>query len=265
MELGIFYTCYTETRAVEYSLKNLFDFYPDIKVYLVSDGGSDYRFLNEKFPDKNIKVNLEEDTRGIISIIDNKTKDFFKKESKEKMLKSIVVFLDRIKRAIDYCQSDYLLIMEPDVLVRGKLNIPENSIYLGNNTNKYFSKDLKKWMKNKGYMVPKHYGMVPLFSTKHFKEILKIVDDKLIEEIYHQDPLFPYYDKMLTILFCLIHVEEKFNSDVTECFRDKNWKTNKKPLVHQFRQYYPSKEEHKSEYSTENSNHLTDMFKNNKV
>ena len=50
--LGVFYTCFTETKAVEYSLKKLFEVYPNIPVYLVSDGGADYEFLKKVFPDK---------------------------------------------------------------------------------------------------------------------------------------------------------------------------------------------------------------------
>ena len=74
---------------------------------------------------------MEEDTRGIIAVID-RSKDLFSVENKRKMLYSVDVFLDRLERAINFCDCDYMLIMEPDVLVRGKLNIPKDSVYLGN-------------------------------------------------------------------------------------------------------------------------------------
>ena len=50
--LGVFFTCYTELEAVEYSIDLLETVYPDIPVYIVSDGGSDYSFISEKY--KNI-------------------------------------------------------------------------------------------------------------------------------------------------------------------------------------------------------------------
>jgi hypothetical protein len=54
-KIGVFYTCYTEKAAVEFSLDMLFEIYPEIRVYLVSDGGSDYSFLNSKPYGNNLK------------------------------------------------------------------------------------------------------------------------------------------------------------------------------------------------------------------
>ena len=56
-------------------------------------------------------------------------------------------------------------------------------------------------------------------------------------------------------------VEEKFNPDITECFRNPNWENSKHPLLHQFRKYYPSKEEYNSLYATPDHHILTESFK----
>mgnify|MGYP004060540537 CR=1 FL=1 len=56
-------------------------------------------------------------------------------------------------------------------------------------------------------------------------------------------------------------VEEKFNPDITECFRNPNWENSKHPLLHQFRKYYPSKEEYNSIYATPDHYILTESFK----
>jgi hypothetical protein len=53
---GVFYTCFTEVKAVEYSLYELFKVYPDMPVYLVSDGGSDYSHLVDMFPVKKSRL-----------------------------------------------------------------------------------------------------------------------------------------------------------------------------------------------------------------
>ncbi len=60
--LGIFYSCYKEKRAVDNSIRELRNHYPNVPIYLVSDGGLDYTYLCKKY--KNIKVSLEEDTMG---------------------------------------------------------------------------------------------------------------------------------------------------------------------------------------------------------
>ena len=58
-DFGVFYTCYKEKEAVEYSLATLFSVYPECPVYLVSDGGHDYSYLESKYP--TLKTELEEE------------------------------------------------------------------------------------------------------------------------------------------------------------------------------------------------------------
>ena len=259
-KLGVFYTCFTEKKAVEYSLEELYKHYPNIPVYLVSDGGSDYTFLKEKFPDKKLETKLEEDTRGIIAVIDRKCASnvapcnapgYYLKENKEKMLHSIDVFLKRINDAIDYCNSEYLLIMEPDVLVRGKINIREGSKLLGSRVNQglnFVPQTLLDYMDNyEGAIKVRGWGCTPaIFKTSEFKKILDLLkkDTGLIERVYHMNKNLPYYDALLSILFGFIGVEEEFNPDITECCRNPNWKNSAHSLLHQFRKYYPSKKDH---------------------
>jgi hypothetical protein len=263
--LGVFYTCFTEKKAVEYSLHELFKHYPNIPVYLVSDGGSDYSFLKERFPNKNIETKLEEDTRGIIAVID-RSKEYYSNKNKNIMLHAVKSFIKRLSDAIDYCKTDYLLVMEPDVLVRGKININKNAKFLGSRVNQGINKNLINYMSNYEGAIPvNNWGATPaLFKTSEFKKIITLLknDEKLLEKIYLLEHRFPYYDLMFAILFGFIGVKEEFNPDITECFRDRSWQTNNKPLLHQFRKYYPSKEEHKSMYSTQDHEKLTNHFKN---
>jgi hypothetical protein len=262
--IGVFYTCFTEKKAVKYSLEKLFEIYPDIPVYLVSDGGSNYDFLNKDFPDKNIKVNLEEDTRGVIAVID-RSKNYYNKSNKKKMIYSVETFLRRLNDAIEYCDCEYLLVMEPDVLVRGKININDKNKFLGSRVNKGINKKLIRYMRSyKGAVSINNWGATPaLFKTSYFKKILELIktDQELIERIYLLEHRFPYYDMMFAILFGFIGIREEFNPDITECFRNPNWENSSHPLLHQFRKYYPSKEEHASEYATEEHQKLTNYFK----
>lgn len=263
-KLGVFYTCYTEKKAVQYSLEKLFEIYPEIPVYLVSDGGCDYSFLYDIFPGKTLKCCLGEDTRGIIGVID-RSKDYYSDKNKEIMLKSVNVFLGRVKDAIKFCNSEYLLVMEPDVLVRGKITIPEGVELLGSRINKGINNKLKKYMCSyKGAITVNNWGVTPgIFSTKGFNKILELLerDKNLLEKIYSLEHRFPYYDVLFAVLFGFVSIPESFNPEITECFRHNDWETNGKPLLHQFRKYYPSKEEHNSIYATTNHDNLTNHFK----
>lgn len=263
-KLGVFYTCFTEKKAVEYSLKKLFEIYPEIPVYLVSDGGSNYDFLKEIFQKNNIETKLEEDTRGVIAVID-RSKDYYSDENKKKMLYSVETFLRRIDDAIKFCECEYLLVMEPDVLVRGKITIKDKNKFLGSRVNKGINKKLINYMKKyQGAITVNNWGATPaLFKTSEFRRILKLIkeDEGLLERIYMMEYRFPYYDMMFAILFGFIGIKEEFNPDITECFRNPKWENSHHPLLHQFRKYYPSKEEHNSVYATEAHQILTDAFK----
>ena len=48
MEVGFFYSVFKEKKAVDYSVEQLKIYYPESKVYLVSDGGLDYSYLEKK-------------------------------------------------------------------------------------------------------------------------------------------------------------------------------------------------------------------------
>ena len=57
--VGFFYTCYKETKPVEYSIKRLSRFYTDAQIYLVSEGAV-FSYLEEDYDE--ISTHLEEDT-----------------------------------------------------------------------------------------------------------------------------------------------------------------------------------------------------------
>lgn len=260
--LGVFYTCYTETKAVDYSLELLFKHYPDIPVYLVSDGGNNYDFLKDKYPGKKIKILLEKDTRGKLPSI--RDHNYMTPENQEYMIHSIHAFLDRVKRAIEFCNCKHLLIMEPDVLVRGVLNIPENSKLLGSRINVGITNDYKNFLNEfPGAVVINTWGVTPaIFSTDSFNKVMDLIKlypelisiiCKLEWKIYNYDVLFP-------CLFALLGITEEFNPDIVECFRNSNWQNTHHPLVHQYRAKYPLSSEGYDGTHTINNNGLGDYW-----
>ena len=154
---------------------------------MVSDGGNDYSYIKEIIINKKLETKLEDDSRGIIAVIDRKCASrtqpcnapgYYLKENKEKMMNSMNIFIRRISDAIDYCNSEYLLIMEPDVLVRGKINIKKNSKFLGTRINQglnFVPQELLNYMNNyKGAFKVTGWGCVPaLFKTSEFKRIIE--------------------------------------------------------------------------------------------
>jgi hypothetical protein len=239
IDFGIFYTCYKENDAVEFSLKQLRNVYPDCPVYLVSDGGSDFSFLKIE----GVESNLEYDSRGFIPKIDHRT--YLLPENQRLIKDSIVTFLDRCSRAIEFCQKPWLLIMEPDVLVIGKLTAPDNCVMLGSRINEGLSIQLREIVKSvPGSIDVNHWGATPaLFEVEAFKKSRDVLLNTpgLLDALCASDCRLANYDVLISVMFALAGFEETFNPELVECLRNPSWRFSGKPLIHQYREKYPRK------------------------
>lgn len=238
MKLGFFFSCYKENRAVENSLSELRKHYPDNPIYLVSDGGSDFNYLKDLYD--NLFVSLEEDT---MSSTFNITDQNWREEVHQNVIRQATyAVLNRLERAIEYCQTDYILMMDPDALVRGQLNIPEGVKLLGSRVNTGLPVELQVVLSRiPGAKVINCWGATPaLFETKTFMDSwsrLKSspeVMDAFIDSFY----AIYAHDVLLPLIFALVGEEETFNPDIVECNRNPNWRNTTQPLVHQFKEFY---------------------------
>jgi len=238
MKLGFFFSCFTENKAVENSLSELRKHYPDSPIYLVSDGGSDFTYLKDQYD--NLEVSLEEDTMSDTFKVTDK--NWREPIHQEVIKKATYAVLNRLEKAIEYCKTDYILMMDPDALVRGKLNIPDGVKLLGSRINKGFPEGIKDVLSRiEGAKVIDCWGATPaIFETKTFmesweniKETPEVID-LLINEFY----AIYAHDVLLPLIFALVGEEETFNPDIIECSRDLNWKLKTNPLVHQYKEFY---------------------------
>lgn len=238
MKLGFFFSCYKENRAVENSLSELRKHYPDNPIYLVSDGGSDFNYLKDSYD--NLFVSLEGDT---MSSTFNITDQNWREEVHQNAIRQATyAVLNRLERAIEYCQTDYILMMDPDALVRGQLNIPEGVKLLGSRVNTGLPIELQVVLSRiPGAKVINCWGATPaLFETKTFmdswsrlKESPEVMD-AFIDSFY----AIYAHDVLLPLVFALVGEEETFNPDIVECNRNPNWRNTSQPLVHQFKEFY---------------------------
>ena len=258
MKFGIFYTCYKEVEAVDYSIKILKDHYQDCPVFLVSDGGSDYSFLEKKY--FNVKTEISYDSRGISQ---NLTPEkWSNKDIRHKILDSVNEFFRRNIKAIEYCKTPSILIMEPDVLVRGKLKtFPINGVALLGSKVNHATHDgfneMRRIIKSiPGSIDTTHYGATPAFyNTDAMIKVSNFVfnNQDIIKKFVDADSSFVCYDVFLNILFAACGYEETVNPDMLECIRHPNWRETTHPLLHQFRAYYPKKD---SGYDGRHANEL---------
>lgn len=244
--VGFFYSVFKEKKAVEYSIEQLRIQYPNSSIYLVSDGGLDFSYLESQYD--NMSTFLEEDTMSeTFDITGDYINGNFRQEHYQKVIKKCAyTVLGRIERAIQYCNyPDWMVMCDPDCLIRGKLNFPENAKILGSRINCCLPQGYQNLLRSIPGAIPiSNWGASPcVFEVKTFLKALekfRYLDttenllDKLCLEfyaMYAHDVLFP-------TIFALVGEEEVFNHDVVECTRNANWKNTSHPLVHQFREYY---------------------------
>jgi hypothetical protein len=150
-------------------------------------------------------------------------------------------FLRRLKFAVDYCKTDYLLLMEPDVFVRGKLTMPDFEL-VGPKPNlmpdivreyiiKSGGKDNAAWGAAAGIME------CEAFNTIY--EDLHVNQHKMLNWLY-LDPRIACYDYLLTFIFSMYGYRYEPNPDLTECLRNPNWRESGHPLLHQYYENYIS-------------------------
>ena len=161
----------------------------------------------------------------------------------EKILIAANAFLHRVKQAINYCESEYLLLMDPDALVRGLLTIPDGVKLLGSRINSGFPKEFRDILKSvPGAIDINCWGATPaIIHCDTFLKAHKYVtetDVTLLPALAKTNYAIFAHDVLLPVLFAIQGYEETFNPDIVECNRNAKWESTSCPLVHQFKKYY---------------------------
>jgi hypothetical protein len=236
---GALVTCYDEIDAVKYSLKCFRKIYPTTNIYLITESkDSDYSSLLEF---DNISINHVEDTMYFIPKITDQ--NFLEPHFQEKILFATTSFLNRVKKAIEYCKNDYLLLMDPDTLVRGPLSIPQGAKLLGSRINSGLPIELRNILSEiSGAIDIDCWGATPaIIHCDTFLKSYKYVteqDSTFLPRIAKTFYAVFAHDVILPILFALQGEYEIFNPDIIECNRFPDWTQTDHPLVHQFKHFY---------------------------
>lgn len=244
--IGFVFNCvFKQKRAFEYSVESIKKVYPEAKIYVVSDGGLDYSYME----DENLKFSMEEDTVSPLKKIGGE--NFLEQEHQLSIKKGMAATIDRLERGIEYCNNpEWICMLDPDVLIRGKLTYPENAKLLGSRINCSWNtpKALEQFMglneiisEFEGSIPVLRWGAVPvIFHTETFLKALKIYKDNfdIVDKFSEKHYAPGTFDLFIDLIFALIGEPEVYNSEITECLRNPDWKTSDHPIVHQYREYY---------------------------
>ena len=250
-DIGFIYNCvFKQKKAFEHSVEAIRRVYRDAKIYVVSDGGLDYSYME----DENLKFSMEEDT---VSPARGVNGDNFETPEHQKIIKTgMAATLRRLEAGIEYCGNpEWICMTEPDVLIRGRISHPDNAKLLGTRVNHAWHSDgcLDQFMgmntllaEIEGAIPVIRWGAVPvIFHTETFLKGLKVYKDnfelldKLTEKHYNPGA----FDIFVDLIFALIGEQEVYSSEYTECLRNPIWKDSEHPIVHQYREYY-EKDDH---------------------
>ena len=245
-DIGFIYNCvFKQKKAFEYSVEAIKRVYPESKIYVVSDGGLDYSYME----DENLKFSMEEDTVSGTKRVNGD--NFLDPELQKIIKKGMAATLDRAQRGIEFCGNpEWICMTEPDVLIRGKVSHPEGAKLLGTRVNEswHSEKALDQFMgmnmllgEIEGAIPVLRWGAVPvIFHTETFLKGLKVYQDnfelldKLTEKHYNPGA----FDIFIDLIFALVGEQEVYSSEYTECLRNPIWKDTAHPIVHQFREHY---------------------------
>lgn len=238
--IGFMYTCFNEIEAVKFSIDSVKKHYPNSKIHLFSEGGDIWNFLIENF--ENIKISVEDDTMSkIISHVTDE--NFLDPFYQELIKKSTYATLNRVVKAIEYCESDYLIMMDPDAFIRGKLTIPKNVKLLGSRVNTHMPQKVKDVLASlEGAKVIDCWGATPgIFHCDTFIKAYKnaLSKPETMNDLFNSFYAMFAHDFLIPIIFAMIGEEETFNPEIVECCRNLNWRNTTHPIVHQFKILYP--------------------------
>ncbi len=245
-DIGFIYNCvYKQKKAFLFSLDSICKIYPKSKIYVVSDGGEDFSFIENE----QIKFKMEEDTVSSLKNINQF--NYLESQNQINMKRGIKATIRRISEGLEYCgYPEWFCMTEPDVFIRGKMSYPANAKLLGSRVNYAWYK--KDWIKSfieinkllekvEGAIPIVRWGAAPIIGkTETLLKGIKIYKDnfKTLDALTEKFNAVGGFDLILPIIFALAGEQEIFNDEYTECLRNPDWEESSAVVIHQFRKYY---------------------------
>lgn len=179
--LGAIFQCYTNRRATEHALKNFRLHLPDSPLLLISDGGTDFSSLASEHK---CGYSHRENIYGNASV--GYAYDAVR----------MIEWWNRQKSAVDFCDTDYILIMEDDVLVTSNFSIDIDFPLNGPIRGQPLSAEMVKEMVRCSGVPATNYGMCggSIYNARIFKSIY---DDVVNDIRENHDKLYKTADYRL--------------------------------------------------------------------
>lgn len=229
--LGAFYMAYDNEKATNFVLQNFRKFYPESPVMLISDGGKDFSDLSRKYNTNFVKLDNIFYTPGIVGAY------YDSRRLKELWRRHLL--------SVQNAKTDYIMILEDDVLVQGEISLSNRFSLKGVVAGNKMPKLACDIIQNEGGItLNDEYGACG-GAVYNANDFLSIYDDAINFIDKNHDSLFFVEGENMNCCSCDCNLVFHFNRKgfkyekaewLGEYFRNPNWKEF--PVVHQYKEMY---------------------------
>jgi hypothetical protein len=227
---GCYYAVFKNEKATRFVLESFRNHFPENPILLISDGGDDFSHLAKEFNCGYKQLH-----------------NIF--EPQEEMYCSVrmLEYWRRLKLSVDFCNKDYLMILEDDVYIRNYFEIDKHFDLCGSRLGAKFSTTVKEDIKSTTHKDVDNYGMCggSIFNTDVFN---KIYDDVILDIIDNHDEKIKNEvddwcslgstDSSITYHFYKRGYEYQANPWMIEVRENRKWKNTDHPIVHEYKEKY---------------------------
>lgn len=232
-------TGHNEELAIRKCLESIRKHYPDSVVNVFLDGGS--AKSARRLGNTNTSIMVVPDTLSATFAVT--TENFRDANHQSVIMSSVSATLERLEYCLGHTSSRLLLMLDPDTKIRGHLAMPRGAALAGSLVNNHLPIEYSDYIRayTSGFTFTR-WGATPgLMSTSAARKAVAAVkaNPNYLEDLSRIFYAVYAHDLLLPTIFALIHEPEVHNPQLTECRRSRMWRFNRRPLVHQYRRYYP--------------------------
>jgi hypothetical protein len=229
---GVHYQAYKNRTAVEFVLQSFRKYHPDDPFVLWSDAGDDFSDICNKY---NATYFYSDFWVGY---------NHFSKEQ-------LYVLFDRMRKTCEIAKRKYLLLLEDDILVRGKIEVDNSIDFCGLNSNHKWPPRVTEYLHQKYDITLGSWGCgggSTMLMTPFIENFDKF--ERFINEDYeHLAKMWKewnpdiwggigYQDILIHIFFTLCGKKYSISPLVTCSVIDPNWEHSSHPIVHSYKNHY---------------------------
>lgn len=216
-----YHQCFKDRKATEFAIQQFRKYNPEVPYYLISDAGLDFSDLAEKY---NCIWKYDENNIGMNYLPSDHA----------------LILYNRLVECFDTVNTDYVVLMEDDVLCRGKIEINEDlnlsMSYVPGNPLVLYNTIIEKYNPNANV---DWYGATGgsilnrnIFTETKYKDLIY----NFIENDHISDA--GSMDQFITTLYLICGLDCSVNNLLGETHRTPDWRNSNLPLIHCYKEMY---------------------------